>query len=237
MMRYTKPISAWSIVVAVIWVTGIAIADEPKPNEAQQEAAPKEIENPFAQGAQDPADKESKISEKQIDQWALQLDSEKYAEREAATLKLIEAGSQAIEAASKAAEGESREAASRAVRVLKEIMQAGEPKAKAALEKLSKSDNERVARRAKKVLESAHNNRARIGFRPRVAFPRVQVQRKALTIRLGNVNGEKTLNVTDNDTKAHHSRRPPRASRCLTSHRLSGAFPLHPFLQTSSQRP
>ena len=239
-MRNIKRISALTIIAALaICAGGIAFADETKQDAAQK---PKEIDNPFAptqesakdgeeqeptQEADQETEKQSEISSEKIEKWIRQLDSDKYAERESATLKLIEAGDSAIESLRNTAAGESREAASRAVRVLKELMDTGNTKANNALKKLAEGDNERAARRAKKALETAKAPSAR----PRIPAPAAQrrfgfqiqgVQGGVKMVQLGNVNGEKTLNITENGTKIHITDSPKNGIKIKVTEQVNG---------------
>lgn len=97
--------------------------------------------------------------QKQIDQWARELDADEYDAREAATKELIKAGAVAVPAVEKAAQSESFEQLSRAMRVLETVSQskdkANKEAATTALNRLAKSKNEQVAGAANDALNAS----------------------------------------------------------------------------------
>lgn len=211
MRNLKRSFSSVFVALVMAWMVGGATADET--NETKEESSVAGDEAPAA-------------SAEQIDQWIRELDSDKYSERENATQKLIEAGAPAVGSAAQAAQGESREAASRAVRVLKQIMLSGGSEARAAIEKLAKHNDERVARRASKALEDAEEKSAQAQVRrPILRLPvagRVQFQRAFQAVRVGNVNGVKTVDATENDTKIHIEDNPAKGILIKVTAKVAG---------------
>ena len=132
-----------------------------------------------------------------------QLDSEAFAEREAAAGKLQELGKKAIPALSEAAESGALETTVRSIGILKNLSESKDEEtakeAKSALEKLAKSENAGTARRAKNALtpkpEPVPNNRLPGGIR---IAGNVVIGNNAMRIRVSNNNGVKTTEVTEN---------------------------------------
>jgi hypothetical protein len=85
-----------------------------------------------------------------------QLDAPEFSERQEASRKLSEAGRGVFPQIEKAAEAGTREVASRGIEILKNHLQGGDDEtkqaAKAALERLAKSDNPAAAQRASEAL-------------------------------------------------------------------------------------
>ena len=117
--------------------------------------------------------------------WAKDLDSDKYAARDAATRRLSAAGEAAIEPLIATAESGSREASARAFDLLAQLFKSPlavtQTKAKAALEQLAKTDNAPVARRAAQVLQ------------PEPPVPAAQVQRNFIPGQRGFGPGQRGI--------------------------------------------
>ena len=108
--------------------------------------------------AEDQKKEVKKYSAEELEALRKQLDSNSSAERDEASRKLVEAGQQAIEALTKAAEGSSFEVSNRGFEGLKQLYHKGKDAktkeaAKKALEKISKSENARLSRRATEALK------------------------------------------------------------------------------------
>ncbi len=92
----------------------------------------------------------------EIAQWVEKLNSERFADRQAASEKLAAIGKPAIPALAKAAAGDSLEATIRSVEILKKLYgssdESAKTAAKEALEQIAKSDNAAAARRAKEIV-------------------------------------------------------------------------------------
>lgn len=113
-----------------------------------------------------PARQPSAESAASVGELVQQLDSDKYAEREAATQKLIALGKQAISAASAATKSTSSEVSKRAFEVLRQLASSDDEKtadlAKAALKKLAEDKDPHVARRAAGVLHPPADRQAAV---------------------------------------------------------------------------
>jgi hypothetical protein len=107
------------------------------------------------------ADANSEATPEAIKGWVADLESAQFATREEATRQLQAAGTSALDAVVEVATSGSPESSRRAFDILKAHHTTGDDAlktaAKARLETLAKSDNARVARRAKGVLEPPQN--------------------------------------------------------------------------------
>jgi hypothetical protein len=157
-----------------------------------------------------------------------QLDSEDFAERQAASSRLAGAAEMAIPALEKAALGESREASMRAFDILRNHLEKGGPTArdaaKDALERIAKADAGGASRRATEILTPptpvAPPRNVRAGFAPaipimpapgfapapggiRIAGARIVVAAGAagggIETKIKVENGVKTTEVKDKD--------------------------------------
>lgn len=168
------------------------------------------------------ADEESdvKVDAKQVEQWVADLDSDEFQARENATDKLIKAGAPAVPAVEKATSSKSFEQSSRAMRILDQMARSKKDAdmlaANAALARLSKSDDETVAKQAKDAIESAkpkapaQNPNNRIIQLPGGGKIQIQIQNGAIIQGIGgagnvnatsisksNVNGVETTDVSE----------------------------------------
>ena len=126
----------------LFWMLGLLIAAATTPAiHAEPVAAP---------------DAAGETSEASIQKWIADLDSGDFKVREQATRALLEQGADAIEAVAKAATGESLEVTSRAIDILRQLMQREDAEtsaaAKKALERLAASEHRNAARRASAIL-------------------------------------------------------------------------------------
>ena len=142
-------------------------------------------------------------SAEEIAGWIKDLDSDKFAARDQASGKLADAGEAAIDAVTQAAISDSREVSTRAIEILRGLMQSGEKstqgKAKAALEKLAAGQDDAAARRAAQALKP-----------PTPAVPNAVPRRMGIqiagapgarTIRVQNINGRRTIEINENGKK------------------------------------
>ncbi len=137
-----------------------------------------------------------------------QLDADRFAQRQAATQKLLEKGKSVIPALIEAAGSESREVSGRAVEILKRHVATGDEEmktaAKEALDKIAAGDNAAAAARAREAL-TPPEEAAPAGRNFQIAPGRLRIQVRALggqgarRIRVSNVNGVKDIEVHDGE--------------------------------------
>jgi len=138
-----------------------------------------------------------------------ELDSDRFAERQAASDELAEIGKPAIEALAEAAVGESLEVTVRSIDVLKKLAgssdDATKKAAKAALEKIAKSDRPSAARRAEEALKAMEKQHQRANvFGPRAIQGGIQIAvagAGARRVSVKTVNGVKTIEADEGDRK------------------------------------
>ncbi len=126
-----------------------------------------------------------------------QLDDDAFSKREAASRKLTEAGKTAIPALAEAALGDSLEVSTRSMRILRDLLESPDEETKTA------------ARKAlEKIAESNHPSsspRAKEAIRPEAELPVWQPGNIAIAVRnsisVSNVNGVKTISVSENGRK------------------------------------
>jgi hypothetical protein len=150
------------------------------------------------------ADKEGRAaaeapSPEAIARWIRQLDADDFADREAASRRLGQAGKAAIPALIDAADDESLERSSRAMDILRGLSSSGDDRAKAAakqaLEKLAESSNPTMSRRAKEAI------RLQEELPPQPLMPQPGAIAVRRTISVSNANGVRTVNVGENGRK------------------------------------
>lgn len=170
-----------------------ALAAEDKPGEHKKVA-----ERPAA-GAAAP-------SAAEIAALVKQLDSDKFADRQAASDKLGEIGRPAVAALTEAAAGDSLEVTVRSIDILKKLLdssdEATKTAAKGALEKVAASKNPAGARRAQDALKELEaKQQAAQRFAPgRIQFGAVGgAGGRRMSVR--NVNGVKTIDVEEANQK------------------------------------
>lgn len=139
-----------------------------------------------------------------------QLDSDKFAERQAAGDKLSEIGKPAIEALAEAAMGDGLEVTVRSIGILQKLLdsshEATKEAAKGALEKIAKCDRPSAARRAQDALKSGQPVQIPAAqIIPGQIMPGViQIAVAgggAQRISVRNVNGVKTVEAEEGDRK------------------------------------
>jgi hypothetical protein len=152
------------------------------------------------------------VAPEQIAALVKQLDSDRFAERQAATDKLAEIGKPAIDALSEAAAGQSLEVTVRSIDVLKKLAgSSDEPTkeaAKAALEKIAGSSSPAAARRAQealKAMEEAEQRQQRNVMVPGLIQGGIQIAvaggGAARRMSVKTVNGVKTIEAEEGDRK------------------------------------
>ena len=136
-----------------------------------------------------------------------QLDSDKFAERQAASDKLSEIGKPAIGAVAEAAGGESLEVTVRAIDILKKMLESSDKAtkegAKGALGKIAKSERPAAARRAGDALKELEEKEKQRQA-PRFAPGGIQIAVAgggARRVSVRNVNGVKTIEADEGDRK------------------------------------
>jgi hypothetical protein len=175
--------------ISAIW------AEDPKTDTPAgpsiQEAAPANDNNP-AKPQTPPAvdaEKAGTATAEELSQWTQDLVNPKFAVRQAASQKLVQAGKGGMDAAAEAAKTDDLELATRCLSVLteglnsktEEVKQA----ARTALQNLAKSENKSVAQRAKLALEAPVGLDAVGG-------------RNFRQIRVNIVNGAREMNIQEN---------------------------------------
>lgn len=187
----------------LIFVNGMAVwGQETKPAEALPKVTEKDKDPPKpAADAPDllkdaGAEKTEAATPEQLQQWIKDLVHQKFATRQAASQKLVQAGVPGMEAAADAAKTEDLELATRCLAVLTEGLTSKvddvRKAAKTALEALTKSENKSVAQRARQALDTP---------RGIPAIPGVFVPgngRNFQQIRVQVVNGSREITAIEN---------------------------------------
>ncbi|MFW6169929.1 MAG: hypothetical protein ACODAD_05520, partial [Planctomycetota bacterium] len=140
-----------------------------------------------------------------ISTWIRQLDANRFSKRQDAGRLLKEKGIEAVAALREAAESGSREASSRALRILNEHFSGGDGKlktaAKAAMEKLTESDRASVARKATEILHPEPKEPQ--GQRNALGQAQLQVRVRRgdapRRVQIQNINGVKNIEVQEKD--------------------------------------
>jgi len=145
-----------------------------------------------------------------IARWIKDMDSDEYAVREEAVARLTAAGTLAVTPVAKAAKGDSLEVTTRAVKVLQNMLSGkdadAKAAAKAALEELAKDQKHPSSHMAWKALQEKNPARTVPGRMPgQIVIGGNVIQLVAgagrMQIAVKNVNGNKEVDVTENDRK------------------------------------
>ena len=157
----------------------------------------------------------------EIARWIRALDADRFRDRQQATKQLEQAGPRAFGALVKAAQGDSAEVTARALRILTKAFRSSQAEVKAAaktsLERLSKSSQPSASRQAKRVLEVAAAQRqaagrkfgfgGKGGIQLRAVGARINIRGigggGGVQIQVKNVNGQKTIDATENGRNIH----------------------------------
>jgi hypothetical protein len=177
--------------------------------------------------AADTADIKPAPSAEEISGWIKDLDSNKFAERDQATNKLIEAGPAGIDEVTKAAESDSKEVSRRSIEILQRLMQSDDAaikdKAKAALTKLTTSSIESVAGRASQALKPP-TPVAPNGQPGRIIIGGMRIGGVPMnrTIKVQNVNGRRTIEINENGKKTEIVDDPTNGIEMQTTEKVDG---------------
>ncbi|NQU24589.1 MAG: hypothetical protein HQ567_25180 [Candidatus Nealsonbacteria bacterium] len=145
----------------------------------------------------------------QIGQWIKQLDADEFSAREAAAVKLAEAGKSAIDGLAEAAVGESLEPATRSMQILRKLYGSDdEPTktaAKEALKKIAKAGHSTSSPRAKQLISPKPKEQALPGV---LGMPNIQIfgggnviAATTKSVSVSNVNGVKEIKVEEDGRK------------------------------------
>ena len=148
----------------------------------------------------------------EIDRLVAELDAPRFSERQAASEKLGALGAAAIPALEKATKGESLEVTTRAVELLKRLLDSSEASTQAdarqALQRLAKGDRPQASRLAQDVLkvqeqEDAAKAQQAAQFANRQVFGPIQIAPGINAQRVGiqNNNGGREINIEEGDRK------------------------------------
>jgi hypothetical protein len=191
-----------------LWFAGASVfAQDAKPAAPTAEPAPAESVSPAAAGQIPTQVLPAPITAEQFEMWIKDLVDPKFAVRQAASGKLIEAGAAGMEAVAKAADSTDLELATRCLAVLSDGLiatdEASKKAARDALKHLVKSENKSVAQRAQQALETP------VGLLPRVIIPgagnrQIRMQPgmaigNNVKVQIStNQNGEREAKITEN---------------------------------------
>jgi hypothetical protein len=187
------------LAIAVCWLTLLTIGGWP--------AAVRGADEPSTTNGKAPPSVAGTAAE--IERLVAELDAPRFSDRQAASQKLAELGAAATAALEKAARGESLEVTTRAIELLKTLLDSAEASAQAgarqALQRLAGGDRPKAARLAQdaleaKKLEDAANaaqfaNRQQMG--PIQVAPGINAQR----VRLQKNNGGREINIEEADRR------------------------------------
>ena len=146
----------------------------------------------------------------EIERLAAELDAPRYSERQSASEKLAALGAAALPALEKAAKGESLEVTTRAIELLKKLLDSSEgltqADARQALQRLAKGDQPKAARLAQEVLkvkeqEDAQKNAVQAAQRGAIQMGAGPLPPNFRRIRVQNNNGNREINIEEADRK------------------------------------
>jgi hypothetical protein len=135
-----------------------------------------------------------------------QLEHDTFAERQAASKNLAEAGAAALPHLESTAAGGSREAAGRAFDIVKQHFQNGDAElkngAREILTRLAKNDSVSTAQRARNVLDPPRTSMLPIGAMPNArGLPFIPPQQVTRTQMTTEINGRREIEVRENGRK------------------------------------
>jgi hypothetical protein len=135
-----------------------------------------------------------------------QLEHDTFAERQAASKILAEAGAAALPQLENTAANGNREAASRALAIVKQHFQNGDNKlkndAREVLTRLAKNDNAAMAQRARNVLDPPRTSMLPSGAIPNArGLPFIPPQQNTRTQMTTEINGRREIEVRENGRK------------------------------------
>jgi hypothetical protein len=144
----------------------------------------------------------------EIDRLVADLDAPRFAERQSASEKLAALGAAALPALEKAAQGESLEVATRAIELLKKLLNSSEGSTQAgarqALQRLAKGDRPKASRLAEEAIKAKEAEDANAAqFTNRQQFGPIQIAPgiNAQRVRIQYNNGGREINIEEADRK------------------------------------
>ncbi len=182
--------------------TPVGEKDSAKPASPTPDTSPQPGENTEKPDPQkSDAENTSAATPEQLQQWIKDLVHQKFATRQAASQKLVQAGVTGMEAAAQATQTEDLELATRCLAVLTEGLTSKDKlvrnAANSALETLAKSDNQSVAQRARQALDTPRElPDIPRGLPP--GFGQNLQMRGIQQIKIHAVKGVREITVTDN---------------------------------------
>jgi hypothetical protein len=188
-MRLATAVSWLALTIIGGWLAAARAADE---------APPVKVAEPPSVGG----------AAAEIDRLVAELDAPRYSERQSASEKLGALGAAAIPALEKAAKGESLEVTTRAIELLKKLLDASETSTRAdarqALQRLAKCDRPKAARLAEDTLKVKEQEDALQAAQAAQNFNRQQfgpiqiaVGINAQRLRIQNNNGAREINIEE----------------------------------------
>jgi hypothetical protein len=162
---------------------------------------------PAAEDRAEPAAESAAATAEEIRALVEQFDSDKYAERQAASEKLGQIGLPAVPALIEAATGQSLEATVRSIELLTKLLESSDEAvrdaAKEALGKVAESDRPSAARRAQDALRAfeARQTAAAAAIRPNVGVIQLGVAGGGRRVSVRTVDGVKTIEGQEGDQK------------------------------------
>ena len=167
-----------------------------------------------------------------------QLDAPEFSQRQEASRRLTEAGRPAFKEIEQAAQSGTREAAIRAIEILKNHFSGGDEQsreaAKAALQRLAKSDNPAAAQRANLALNPPAEaqgipiNAFQPAMMPMIAPARIQIQmgnvgnRVVRRTSVRTINGQREIEHQDGDKITKVKDVPGRGIEAETTEKVNG---------------
>jgi tetratricopeptide (TPR) repeat protein len=145
------------------------------------------------------------VAAAQIDRLVAELDAPRFSDRQSASQKLAAMGAAATAALEKAARGESLEVTTRAIELLKKLLDSSQESAQAdarqALQRLAKGDRPKAARLAEEALKAKEQEDAANAMQGRRFGIQIAGGMNAQQIRVQNNNGRREINVQEGDRK------------------------------------
>lgn len=199
--------------------TSVTLADE----NAQGSGKKANQTKPNKKANQAKSTKEPQTDAQEIDAWVEQLGHKRITKRSQAKKKLLNAGSTAIPSLAKAALSDKREAIERSIDILGALAQSKDEEtadaAKVTLKMLSESKKPSTAARAKSVL----NTKEAKGIqpfkdwdKPGSPFAGRGLGQMGQSVSVSNINGVRTIRVTQGDRETLIEEIPPRGIQVTT---------------------
>ncbi len=155
--------------------------------------------------ASDGSSSSSASKREQISELIQQLEHAEFSERQEASQQLAEAGAKALPQLEIAAAGGSREAARRALEIVKQHFHKGDAEirndARETLSRLAKNENSAIAQRARDVIYPPRTSMLPPGFQLPNARMGVAPPQFTRTVTSHELNGRREVEVRENDRK------------------------------------